>query len=192
MTFGKPLRLGALVARGTNHVLELSASILPHPHPNPQPPEKGDGLEIDFLLQNNVQWFNEACNEVCACSGVQSCPILCYPMDCNLPGSSVHEILQARILEWVAISFSNAWKWKVKVKSLSRVWLLAIPWIAAYQAPPSMGSSRQEYCGNPQFTASQLEVEEARTYNLLLGRRQSYGMEPLSPLGLVLTLGSWH
>ena len=55
-------------------------------------------------------------------------------------------ILQARTLEWVAISFSNAWKWKVKVKSLSRVWLLATPWIAAHQAPPSMGFSRQEYC----------------------------------------------
>ena len=48
-------------------------------------------------------------------------------------------------LERVAISFSNAWKWKVKVKSLSRVQLLATPWTAAYQAPPSMGFSRQEY-----------------------------------------------
>ena len=66
-------------------------------------------------------------------------------MDCNLPGFSVHGILQARTLEWVAISFSNAWKWKVKVKSLSRVWLLATPWTAAHQAPPSMGFSRQEY-----------------------------------------------
>ena len=54
-------------------------------------------------------------------------------------------IRQARTLEWVAISFSNAWKWKVKVKSLSCVWLLGIPWTAAYQAPPSMGFSRQEY-----------------------------------------------
>ena len=54
-------------------------------------------------------------------------------------------ILQARKLEWVAISFSNAWKWKVKVKSLSRVWLFTTPWTAAYQAPPSMGFSRQEY-----------------------------------------------
>ena len=54
-------------------------------------------------------------------------------------------ILQARTLEWVAISFSNAWKWKEKVKSLSRVWLLATPWTTAYQAPPSMGFSRQEY-----------------------------------------------
>ena len=67
------------------------------------------------------------------------------PMDCRLPGFSVQGILQARILEWVAISFSNAWKWKVKVKSLSRVRLLATPWTAAYQVPPSMGFSSQEY-----------------------------------------------
>ena len=66
-------------------------------------------------------------------------------MDCSLPGFSLHGILQARTLEWVAISFSNAWKWEVKVKSLSRVWLLAPPWTVAYQAPPSLGFSRQEY-----------------------------------------------
>ena len=76
---------------------------------------------------------------------LQSCPTLCDPIDGSLPGSSVPGILQARTLEWVAISFSNAWKWKVKVKSLSHVRLLAIPWTAAYQAPPSMGFSRQEY-----------------------------------------------
>ena len=61
------------------------------------------------------------------------------------PGSPVPGILQARTLEWVAISFSNAWKWKVKAKSLSRVRLLATPWTAAYQTPPSIGFSRQEY-----------------------------------------------
>ena len=80
-----------------------------------------------------------------AAKSLQSCPTLCDPMDCSLPGFSVHGILQARTLEWVAISFSNAWKWKVKVKLLSRVWLFATPWTAAYQAPPSMGFSRQEY-----------------------------------------------
>ena len=72
------------------------------------------------------------------------CPTLCDPIDGSPPGSPVSEILQARTLEWVAISFSNAWKWKVKVKSLSCVWLLATPWTAAYQAPPSIGFSRQE------------------------------------------------
>ena len=70
---------------------------------------------------------------------------LCDPIDGSPPGSPVPGILQARTLEWVAISFSNAWKWKVKVKSLSRARLLATPWTAAYQAPPSMGFSRQEY-----------------------------------------------
>ena len=76
---------------------------------------------------------------------LQSCPTLCDPMDGSPPGSPVPGILQARTLERVAISFSNAWKWKVKVKSLSRVRLLATPWTAAYQAPLSMGFSRQEY-----------------------------------------------
>ena len=76
---------------------------------------------------------------------LQSCPTLCNPIDGSPPGSPIPGILQARTLEWVAISFSNAWNWKVKVKLLSRVWLLVTPWTAAYQAPPSMGFSRQEY-----------------------------------------------
>ena len=76
---------------------------------------------------------------------LQSCLTLCDPIDGSPPGSPVPGILQARTLEWVAISFSNAWKWKVKRKSLSHVRLLATPWTAAYQAPPSMGFSRQEY-----------------------------------------------
>ena len=75
----------------------------------------------------------------------QSCPTLCDRMDCSLPGSSVPGILRARTLEWAAISFSNAWKWKMKVKSLSCVWLSATPWTAAHQAPLSIGFSRQEY-----------------------------------------------
>ena len=80
-----------------------------------------------------------------AAESLQSCPTLCDPTDSSPPGSAVPGILQARILEWVAISFSNACKGKVKVKPLSRVRLLATPWTAAYQAPPSMGFSRQEY-----------------------------------------------
>ena len=75
---------------------------------------------------------------------LQSCPTLCDPTDSSSPGSPVPGILQARTLEWIAISF-NAWKWKVKVKSLGRVWLFATPWTTAYQALPSMGFSRQEY-----------------------------------------------
>ena len=80
-----------------------------------------------------------------AVKSLQSCPTLCDPIDGSPLGSPVPGVLQTRTLEWVAISFSNAWKWKVKVKLLSCVWLLAIPWAAAYQAPLSMGFSRQEY-----------------------------------------------
>ena len=80
-----------------------------------------------------------------AAKSLQSCLTLCDPIDSSPPGFPVPGILQARALEWVAMSFSNAWEWKVKVKSLSRVWLFTTPWTIAYQAPPSMGFSRQEY-----------------------------------------------
>ena len=76
---------------------------------------------------------------------LQSCPTLCDPIAGSPPGCPVPGILQARTLEWAAISFSNAWKWKVKAKSLSHVRLLATPWTAAHQASLSMGFSRQEY-----------------------------------------------
>ena len=76
---------------------------------------------------------------------LQSCLTLCDPIDGSPPGSPIPGILQERTLEWVAISFSNAWKWKGKVKSLSRARLLVTPWTAGYQAPPSVGFSRQEY-----------------------------------------------
>ena len=80
-----------------------------------------------------------------AAKSLQSCLTLCDPIDGSPPGSPVPGILQARTLEWVAMSFSNARQWKVKVKLLSRVRLLATPSTAAYQAPPFMGFSRQEY-----------------------------------------------
>jgi len=103
-----------------------------------------------YPLGNHFPVFDEYWSDFCLYAAataklLQSCPTLCDPIDGNPPGSSVPGILQARILEWVAISFSNAWKWKVKVKSLSRARLLVIPWTAAYQAPPSVGFSRQEY-----------------------------------------------
>ena len=85
------------------------------------------------------------CTAAAAAKSLQLCPTLCDPIDGSPPGSPVPGILQARTLEWVAISFSNAWKWKVKVKSLSCVRLLATPQTAAYQAPLSMGFSRLEY-----------------------------------------------
>ena len=89
-------------------------------------PGKNTGVGCHFLLQ---------CMKVKSESEVaQLCPTLSDPMNCSLPGSSIHGILQARILEWGAIAFSKVWKRKVKVKSLSHVWLLATPWTAAYQA----------------------------------------------------------
>ena len=96
-------------------------------------PGKNTGVGYLFLLQC-MKVKSESESEV-----AQSCLTLSNPMDCSLPGSSVHRIFQARTLEQVAISFSNAWKRKVKVKSLSRVLLLATLWTAAYQAPPPMG-----------------------------------------------------
>ena len=98
--------------------------------------------ELD--MTERLNWTKLIC-AAAAAKLFQSCPTLCDPIDNSPPGSPVPEILQARILEWVAISFSNAWKWKVKVKLLSDVQLLATPSTAAYQAPLSMGFSRQEY-----------------------------------------------
>ena len=96
---------------------------------------------ISNLFQLKLTHYNAA---AAAAKSLQSCPTLCDPIDGSPLGSPIPGILQARTLEWVAISFSNAWKWKVKVKSLSRTWLLATPWTAAYQAPRP-GLSRQEY-----------------------------------------------
>ena len=90
-------------------------------------------------------WYFSIHAAAAAAKSIQSCPTLCDPIDSSPPGSPVPGILQARTLEWVAISFSTAWKGKVKVKSLSQVRLFVTPRTAAYQAPPSMGFSRQEY-----------------------------------------------
>ena len=87
----------------------------------------------------------EVLTAAAAAKSIQSCPTLCDPTDSSPPGFPIPGILQGGTLEWVAISFSNASKWKVKVKSLSRVRLFLTPWNAAHQAPPSMGFSRQEY-----------------------------------------------
>ena len=108
------------------------------------------GSSIHGILQARVlEWVAIALSRpkpaAAAAKLLQSWPTLCDPIDGLLPASSVPGILQARTLEWVAISFSNAWEWRVKVKSLSHVQLLATSWTAAYQAPPSMGFSRQEY-----------------------------------------------
>ena len=103
----------------------------------------------DFIYKKHKEWiYNVRVKIVVAAAAAKSlqlCPTLCDPIEGSPPGSPVPGILQARTLEWVAMSFSNAGKWKVKVKSLSHVWLLATPWTAAYQDPLSMGFSRQEY-----------------------------------------------
>ena len=102
---------------------------------------------ICYLLKDNTFILpkNSLFAAAAAAKLLQSWATLCDPIDGSPSGSPFPGILQARTLEWVAISFSNAWRWKVKGKSLSRVRLLATPWTAAYQAPPSIGFSRQEY-----------------------------------------------
>ena len=99
----------------------------------------GGQLALLFLSQGTAKFV------FAIAKSLQSCPTRCDPIDGSPPGFPVPGILQARTLEWVAISFSNAWKWKAKVKSFSRVQLSATPWTAAFQAPLSMGFSRQEY-----------------------------------------------
>ena len=98
------------------------------------------GSSVHGIFQSGVLAADAA-----AAKSLQSCPTLCDPRDSSPPGSAIPGILQARTLEGIAISFSNAWKWKVKVKSLSRVRPSETPWTAAHQAPPSMEFSRQEY-----------------------------------------------
>ena len=139
-------------------------------------PGKNTGVGCHFLLQ---------CMKVKSESEVaQSCPTLSNPMGCNLPGFSIHRSFQARVLAWGAIAFSNAWKWKVKVKSLSRVRLLATPWAAAHQAPPSIGVSRQEYwSGMPLPSLKQHAIEWLMGYHFLL-----QGIFPTQELNLALLL----
>ena len=116
-----------------------------------------------------------------AAVSLQLCPTLCDPIDHSPSGSPVLGILQARTLEWVGISFSNAWRWKVKVKSLSRVRLLATPWTAAHQAPPSMGLSRQEYwSGVPLPSPKKMSLDIAKCPGAVAGRgaKIAPGWEP--------------
>ena len=126
---------GILQARTLKWVAMPSSRDFPNP-----------GLNLHLLPQHLhcrlilYHWATAAA----AAKSLQSCPTLCDPIDGSPPRSPIPGILQARTLEWVAISFSNAWKWKLKVKSLSDARLLATPWTAAYQAPLSMGFSRQE------------------------------------------------
>ena len=109
-----------------------------------------DESNWDVFSQDRLKEFNSGRKgfketAAAAAKSLQSCPTLWDPTDGSSPGSPVPGILQARTLEWVAISFSNVWKWKVKMKSLIHVRLFATPWTAAYQTPLSMGFARQEY-----------------------------------------------
>ena len=120
-----------------------------------------DTLYLFYLKKfSSVLNFLEILLLLLAAKSLRSCLTLCDPIDGSPPGSSIPGILQARTLEWVAISFSNAWKWKVKVKSLSYVWLFATPWTAASQAPQSMRFSRQEYWSGLPFP-SPTDTEES-------------------------------
>ena len=110
---------------------------------------------------------------------MMSCPTLCNPIDGSPSGSPVPGILQARTLEWVAISFSNAWKWKVKVKLLSCVRLFTTPWTAAYQAPPSMGFSRQEHWSGLPFPSPMHESEKWKwSCSVVSNSSRPYGLQP--------------
>ena len=106
-----------------------------------------DYLTLPLYLESCHRQYIKEWTYMCpaAAKSLQSCPTLCDPIDGSPPGSPIPGILQAKTLEWVAISFSNAWKWKVKVKSLSCVQLSETPWTVGYKAPPSMGFSRQEH-----------------------------------------------
>ena len=131
---------------------------------------EGDASDSDMKLSNV---FSAA---AAAAKLLQSCPTLCDSIDGLPPGSPVPGILQARTLEWVAISFSNAWKWKVKVKSLSHVPLLATPWTVAHQAPPSMGFSRQEYWSGVPLPSPYMALKESNLWYLELRMRLSFSL----------------
>ena len=130
----------------------------------------------------NICWKNQKKKEressrktsAAAAKSLQSCPTLCNPIDESPPGSPIPGILQARTLEWVAISFSNAWKWKMKGKSLSRVRLLVTPWTAAHQAPPSMGFSRQEYWSGSPLPSPRVELLTSKYWYSWLTSNSSF------------------
>ena len=131
-----------------------------------QKPEQNQRLKYKLIKMPAPRQYCGTQNTCpAAAKSLQSCPTLCDPIDGGPPGSPVPGILQARTLEWVAISFSNAWKGKVKVKSLSRVRLLATPWSAAYQAPPSMGFSRQEYWSGVPLPSPILALQDVKFKN---------------------------
>ena len=134
-------------------------------------PGKNTGVGCHFLLQC-MKMKSEY-------EDTQSCPTLRNPMDCSLPGSSAHGIFQARVLEWVAISFSNAWNRKVNMKSLSHVRLFATPWTATYQAPLSLGFSRQEHWSGLPFPSPMHENEKWKwSHSVMSDSSRPHGLQP--------------
>ena len=130
-------------------------------------------IEPFLTVSKSCPWYivpltNAAAAAAAAAKSLQSCPTLCDSIDGSPPGSPVPGILQARTLDWVAISFSNAWKWKVKVKSLSYVWLFETPWTAAYQASLSMGFARQEYGSGLPLPSLWMLTEHCKMRKVLL------------------------
>ena len=117
--------------------------------------------ELNLVSSFQVQRIKRETAAAAAAKSLQSRPTL-QPHRRQPPGSTIPGVLQARTLEWVAISFFNAWKWKVKVKSLSSVWLLATPWTVAHQAPQSMGFSRQEYWSGVPLPSPKREIRKTK------------------------------
>ena len=130
------------------------------------PPGKYQNVNALLCTHVATQWSEGQDAAAAAAKSLQSCLTLCDSRDRIPPDSPIPGILQARTLEWVAISFSNAGKWKVKVKPLSRVRLFATPWTAAYQAPPSMVFSRQEYWSGVSLPS--LKGQDRMTYIIIL------------------------
>ena len=141
----------------------------------------------DLVLQVSkaAGWDSLGRNSVCqdssaavAAKSLQSCLTLWDPRDGSPPGSPVPGILQARTLEWVAISFSDAWKWKVKVKSPSRVQLLATPWTAAYQAPLSVGFFQARVLEWGAIAFSDSSARCCKSFPSSLSKYDSQGFSP--------------
>jgi len=138
---------------------------------NPSPSyEAGKWFLVSILCLATMVTGKLPAAAAAAAKSLQSCPTLCDPTD-GPPGSAIPGILQARTLEWVATAFSIVWKWKVKVKSLSHVRLVATPWTATYQAPPSMGFSRQEYWSGLPLPSPKLPETSVNFYCQMMGER---------------------
>ena len=143
-----------------------------------------DTIHSFILSVNNAEWcpLFLRLQVVFVVQSLQSCLTLCDPIDGSPPGFAVPGILQARTLEWVATSFSNAWKWKVK--SLSCIRLFQTPWTAAYQAPLSMGFSRQEcWSGvplpSPKLSLLSAKCPDADNRDLPSGNGEEMSYNPL-------------